>query len=228
VEGEQMRHIALAGRRGVRRKAGGETGGQPVSRRGRELALPGGELGQQPELLVLQLGDGRRALVLDRGAGQSEGLLRPVPGHDRPGHQVAQSLPPRVKRHQQHADHVRRRQQIGDPEQVACDRGAERHRMPCVHDDPDSGDPLARRLAAPHPLEQDEVSVPDHEPAEDEQHGATRPIVKPKPARIEDQQDRERRADEDRHVEHRRERAEPIPAISRSSTTCSGVSISRC
>ena len=83
-----------------------------------------------------------------------------------------------------------------------------RDRVAGIHDDPDAGDPLPGRLAAAEPFEQDEVAVPDHERADREQHG--RHPAQPHAVAREDperEQRGERPAHQDRHVEHRGERA---------------------
>jgi hypothetical protein len=106
-----------------------------------------------------------------------------------------------MKRDQEQADEIGRGQGIGDPKQVPHGGGAEAHRMAGVHDHADAGDPLARRLAAPQALEQDEVAVPDDEAGQHQDRDAVAG------------QDREHdeqgqpRAEENQHVEHGRQRA---------------------
>ena len=133
-----------------------------VARLGREIGGASGVAGEEAKPLVVERDAERPARASGCGGGgraEAHERGRPIPHDDGTGDQITQPLPARVKRDEGQAEQVGRREEVGDPKQVAECRGAQRDRMAGFPDHSDADLALARRLAAAEPFEQDEVAV---------------------------------------------------------------------
>jgi hypothetical protein len=155
VQRQQVVHLADPGSGRVRRKPAGEGGGEALPGGRAQLGFPLGEPGDDPELRVRELGkrSQRPARIPPLPSARHMELGGSVARHHRPGNQVAQPLPPRVKGDQKPTDQVGGRQEVGDPHEIARHRGAERHGVARVAHHPDPDGALSRRLPLTEPLE---------------------------------------------------------------------------
>jgi hypothetical protein len=143
------------------------------ARRWSELLEPRHEQLYQPELVVRQ--DRRARVQLFEGGRRlcrEHEVLRPVPYHDRPGHQVPEALVMGVEEHEEEAHQMGPEGlDVHQAQEIADHGGRHGHRVSRIHDDPDADPPLARCAARAQSLEQREVTPEDQE-RESEQHGA--------------------------------------------------------